>query len=484
MKKALLVAILIHTSFFLKAQYEQSFVPLKLYSGKSTSFYERLDRHLDSELSGLGPVTNVNAADKICFARAHRMKKIAREKNFVEDKEMEAMLDQIVKRVGESNNLVIRDRMVLILNSTAVNAYCYGRGLFVVTIGLLSRVHSEDELAFIISHEMAHDELRHVQQNIVREVDLKLSKKTSDDIRKIFSDNGTPEDVARLRNMMYSIGSHNRKQEVAADSLGGRFHLKAGYNSKEAVNSLYTLDSAFHSRYSQTEFFHPLDFENYQFDKTWLKPRLSVFGSSNDDQPSATDTTNTDEKLWSIDSLASHPDLAIRRKRMMAFVDSTTQNVREDTAFMKKIVMPAEFQIVEAAYRAKKYDKALFQILELLNRYPSNKYLKSRAAKIFIDIQEAKNEIRVSQYVSRYTTGYPDRLRQVNNFIYNISRRELGEVSYQFMNNKKNFDSSDPSHYYLLWRICQLTFRDETVKKIDKVYHEKFRKDVSYFAYD
>lgn len=484
MNKYLLVVTLIHTSFFVKAQYEQTFVPIKHYAGTSSSFYKRLSRHVDTEFWGLPPVTNPEAADKICFARAHSMKKMARGKSFLEDKEMEAMLDGIIRRVGESNNLMIRDRMIIILNSPVVNAYCYGRGLFVVTIGLLSRVHNEDELAFIICHEMAHDELSHVQENIVREVEMRISKKAKDDLRRIFSDNGTPEDVVSLRNLMYRIGGHRREQEVAADSLGGQLHLKAGYNSKEAVNALYTLDSAFSSRYTEKDFFQPLDLENYRFDEGWLKPRLSVYGSSNDSQPSMSDTTMAEEIVWSMDSLRSHPHLALRRKRMMSLVDSTIQALPEDTAFMKNIATSAEFQVVETAYNAKRYDIALFQILELINRYPSNSYLTSRAAKIFVDIQEAKNEIRVSQYVSRYTTGYSERLRQVNNLLYNISRRELGELSYQFMNNKNNFDSADPAHYYLLWRICQLTFRDQTVKKIGMAYQEKFRKNISLFSYD
>lgn len=55
---------------------------------------------------------------------------------------------------------------LLILNDPAQNASMYPNGTLVITTGLLSVLHSEDELVAILSHEIAHFVLDHSIQNI------------------------------------------------------------------------------------------------------------------------------------------------------------------------------------------------------------------------------------------------------------------------------------------------------------------------------
>jgi hypothetical protein len=146
-------------------------------------------------------------------------------------------------------------------------------------------------------------------------------------------------------------------------------------------------------------------------------------------------------------------------------------------------VHPAEFQVVESAYQALKYDKSLFQVLYLMNRYPSHSYLISRATKILFDVSVAKNENLVHLYASRFTGQYSEELRQVNNLLYNVTRKESAELAFDLINNKNNFDQGDPSHYYLLWKVCELTSRNNMTKSVAAAYTGKFHKDIAVFRY-
>ena len=63
------------------------------------------------------------------------------------------------------------DINILLNRNTETNAYCYPNGTIVINLGLLSVLHSEDELVAILSHEIAHYLLDHHIQNINAEIE-------------------------------------------------------------------------------------------------------------------------------------------------------------------------------------------------------------------------------------------------------------------------------------------------------------------------
>ena len=80
-------------------------------------------------------------------------------------------------------------------------------GHVVVTTGALAVVANDDELAFLIAHELAHIVLGHA---------------------RVLSDNGVPE--AGLMRGAGKSGKIVRRTEEEADQLGGRIMLAAGYD--------------------------------------------------------------------------------------------------------------------------------------------------------------------------------------------------------------------------------------------------------------
>ncbi len=85
------------------------------------------------------------------------------------------------------------------------NAYADGRHVFLTT-GLLSRLQNDDELAFIIAHEMAHNILHHA--TIMRVADVKHG----------------------LGHTLGRSGRIVRETEREADALGGDMMIDAGFD--------------------------------------------------------------------------------------------------------------------------------------------------------------------------------------------------------------------------------------------------------------
>ncbi|MBA4054796.1 MAG: hypothetical protein C0490_08800 [Marivirga sp.] len=475
LKRVFLLLVLL-LSVDAEAQVETPFEPLKLHSSRSKELIDKLIVHLNNEYKNIGRVTNKPKVQQICANRSMFILKLVNAKSFIDNDSIENKLGEIVKRIVVSNDLDERERIILIMNRPEANAMCYGRGTFIVTIGLLSRIKTEDELAFILSHELAHDELRHVQTRIKEEADLRTAHKINKQLGNIiFGETTTVEEIETFRKYVYKISEFGRENEIDADSVGFELFRNAKYNEQEAAKALFTLDSANYPKYDSKEhFFSAFDFPKYPFKEYWLNKRLSVYMS----KPG-------DTFLFSSDSLKSHPNLDVRREILSTY--SRTESQRDSfpvKIFSRDIVVSAEFQVVESAYISKQYDQALYQILQLVNKYPKSGYLISRAGKILLDIGQAKNDQLFDGYVSRFTGDYKERMRQVNNFLYNITDPEISELTFHFMNNQSNFNPEIQSHYYLLWKTCLRTHREQVADKIKEAFKDKFGKSISSFTYE
>lgn len=149
-----------------------------------------------------------------------------------------------VERVGHGivaqNDDVLRpflDYRFGVLATDEINAFACPGGLILVSKGLLADTKSEDELAAVLAHEIAHVTLRHGVAAI-----------QSSNLASAFQYLGgaaaqatmSQEDLAKLTDVFGdSIGDvvgtlvtsgYSRDAEVAADELGRRFLAGAGYD--------------------------------------------------------------------------------------------------------------------------------------------------------------------------------------------------------------------------------------------------------------
>jgi hypothetical protein len=63
--------------------------------------------------------------------------------------------------------------------------------------------------------------------------------------------------------------------------------------------------------------------------------------------------------------------------------------------------------------------------------------------------------------------------------LHNISTKDLGELAFHFLNNPAHFNPEDRNHYYLLWRISDLTYRKELADEIKGKFRERFKSNIA-----
>jgi Zn-dependent protease with chaperone function len=461
----------------LVAQDSFSFMPLQFheYSFESpTDIQKRLRQFMKEEKKMYDhPSLRIKtAAHNVVSSRTEYLMETLDSRGFVNHDGIELLLNKILQKLAAANSLPDRDRLLIISNSHSVNASNYSRGLFMVSVALLARIETESELAFVLAHELAHDELQHVQLRIMNTLE-QMSKNNSQQFGRLFEskDDKLVRELTEYRQLLYAFSSYSRKMERTADSLGLVYCKKAGFSDGYVPGVIEILKAAKDPWYANDNFFSPLDFNRYPFQDDWLRPRLSVY----------TRKPSTGSVMFEMDSLQTHPELDKRMLFLDQYIsDSGTDNTDFETFDGMRINM--QFQCVEAAYSNRNYDKCLYYIIDLLHRYPGNTYLVSRAGKIILNLYERKAENESAfDAIPKYTGDYGDAMQKVNTMLHNIDKAELVELGYHFMNI--NFDKGNKTHYYLLSQIAGYTDRATVREKVEELFYETFEKRIGTFNY-
>ncbi|RAW00317.1 M48 family metallopeptidase [Pseudochryseolinea flava] len=453
------------------AQVVNDYTPRKTYDKNSKALINSILQQLPEELDRIKSRKRGEITQFYIERTAYLTEKVE-EGVFIDDDTLQTLVQSVLRRITSNNHVKHPPKRILILKNPDVNAFCHLDGSFIVNVGLLGRIRNESGLAFAIAHEMAHFELDHIRKRITQYVENSESRAIKRSMSTLENDKVTIQEIDSVRKFIYTFGRYSRAREKEADSLGFVLFKNAGYNQDQAATLLALLDSGTYLKHRIADgLFSSLNFSKFPFKSFWLTQRPRVFSKKH---------SNT--YIFSNDSIDSHPDALMRRSILHERVTNHDRPLNiQQTAFVNKAITIAEFESIESAYHNRLYDRCLFLALQQFNLYPKNKYLVTTIAKVFIDLLEAHEKGIFNFVVPAYTGNYSEEMRQVNNFVHNISVEELGEVAFNFLNNQTNFDPNKSDHYYLLWKICDLTRRMQVKEKVKERYRAKFdSKDAKY----
>ena len=154
--------------------------------------------------------------------------------NNTKDSQRIKIIGQKIAQVSQKNDFKWEFNLV---EDDQANAFCLPGGKVVVYTGILKYAKNDDQLATVISHEIAHALARHgaerMSQNMVQQgVGM---------IGNIVVGATVPQ-YQNAFNMAYGAGSnlgvmlpYGRLQESEADEIGIYLMYKAGYNISEAI---------------------------------------------------------------------------------------------------------------------------------------------------------------------------------------------------------------------------------------------------------
>ena len=95
-----------------------------------------------------------------------------------ENKAAYAYINEIKKQIVSSPEILHQEEFIwdlrIIKDDSTINAFCSPGGYICVYTGLIKFLNSKDQLAGVLSHEIAHADLRHSTEQLTKSLGLKL----------------------------------------------------------------------------------------------------------------------------------------------------------------------------------------------------------------------------------------------------------------------------------------------------------------------
>jgi len=322
--------------------------------------------------------------------------------------------DVLSKLPVENKKLIRKKPRVYILNSAAVNAFATDQGIIFVTLGLLSKLENEAQLAFILSHELVHIQHRHSINKFVHTKDVdKGNDKNKDNINQVAID----------RNI-FKKSLYSRKLEEEADKEGLELFLKSDYAPQVILNVFKILNYAylpFDNKVFEKDFFEDA---NYQFpDHFWL------------------DTLNEISPMEMVDvkedKSATHPSSQKRLKALKSKIEDLSSEGKKSFLVSENrfqvIKEKARYQIPYLNLYIENFPEAIYTSYLLLKKYPNDIELKKVIGKALYLSAKYKND---SSDNKTGAFGNIDEiegeLQQVYHFLSSLEKKELSILATKY----------------------------------------------------
>ena len=153
-------------------------------------------------------------------------------------KKIAAATEQYLKQNGLESEVKNFAWEFSLVKDEQVNAFCMPGGKIVVYEGLMKIIGSEDELAVVVGHEVAHAVAKHSNERMSQQL---MAQYGAAILGQAVSNKSAA--VQQLASTVYGVGAqygvmlpYSRKHEIEADYMGLVFMTMAGYNPEVALS--------------------------------------------------------------------------------------------------------------------------------------------------------------------------------------------------------------------------------------------------------
>ncbi|MDR6846304.1 M48 family metallopeptidase [Flavobacterium granuli] len=371
-------------------------------------------------------IKNQKKIKEILLERKETFFKSIKDSSFIFDKNINNYLQTVLAEIYRSNPQIDnKDFYFLISKSLIPNAACYGNGIFTINLGLFNLAENNDEIAFIICHELSHYILNHNDKSLLKHIQTFNSK----DVKKKLSAASNLKYGRRaavtslLSDLKYNFMKHSRNDEIQADSLGIVLFSKTKYSQQAAVTALKKLDfdegMVFNN---QTNLKQNFNFKDYPFKEVWTEKEDKLFDI----------TQSANDFALDKDSLKTHPDIPLRIETILHNNKlSSTSPSKELLDLVKKKVAENSFRIY---YDSNRYDYALYQILSLHENQDIDDLTYTKAiSTLFKKIFLLKQNHVFGKYVEPANTFSEEKyVNEIRLFLNNLELKNVRKIGYAF----------------------------------------------------
>jgi hypothetical protein len=408
-----------------------------LPSNFGNSWKEKVDLINDSIQEKHGSKTKKNNEDFVLDA-TYSLDRFFSSGSVLFNTPLDAYVNKVFQHILESNGL--NDQItVYVVKSTDVNAYAVSQNVIFINIGLLAKIETEAELAFVLCHEFIHYKNKHSFSAYSK------NKEISKDYNRYKK---VDENEVLLKEARFS-----RELEREADKQGLDLYLKTNYTLDGPLKVMETLKYA------------DLPLAQIEFPKTYFETEYLIFPNSYFLAKRDSIKERKDKEQDENENLHSHPGTNDRKKRISEVTNALTNEGRKEfivsQAEFESSRNVARFELLRMELLERSYELALFDAFVLEKEFPNSVYIKRTILKSLYGLSTYSNNKRTKGII-KLPRKQEGEFQQVAYFFDKLSKKELSYLTL---------------HY--AWKVHQLYPQDVEITNIT---NDAFRQSGSFHS--
>jgi len=389
---ALMLWSLLAAPLAVQAQFETDYEPLRLQDPLPDEFRMASEARHQQEMNRAATRTGSEPLDGEATSRllrltAYRVRSLQVHGVVYYNDELTAYVRELGAKLALRAKPETRQNLrFYVARLPSVNAVCFADGSIMVNVGLLARMRNEEELAFVLAHEIAHYEQAHSLQVLGEDL------KAREALRRKDVKNGAGQGLTAEDALNYQLNRHSfsRQQEMEADSMGYALARSAGMDLQAAVQALERLHSDYAERDVPPErWVEWLTASSFTPDTAWFEVDSSHIEATKG------------EEMDSLERLMrTHPDIEARIAKVQNRIDREGAGSRGERLLSperhERMRTVARFELIETLSRDHSYAKLFFETLLLRQSYPNNLYLTARLSDALLGMAQLMADSRSS----------------------------------------------------------------------------------------
>lgn len=378
--------------------------------------------------------------------RRDAFREMISEGKLITDGELYDYVQSVADKIVATNGVGSKRTIFLVKDETA-NAFNMGDDNVFIHLGLIYRLENETELAYVIAHELGHNESEHFLKRQVDYADLSLNDSIKDAQKDIMKKEYGH--VTALNKLMIpwilASKEKSRECEAEADDFGYKSLQNSSYVPEHAIAVFDILENGeFEKDTTKFDFVPLLSLDKGKLDYT--RPlRLRVGSSLGSFSPK--------EKGEYEDMLRTHP---FSQDRKQIFVDKlmkdggfSSEEFVEDTNYLKYQAM-AEYEMIVSSLHTGHVDRALFYALQKHEENPSDELINGIVPFCFAYLGYEKKKGRGGKLISLQSPEFDDNYNELIYFLMESSADHCLEIAQiwldtQLSSVKDKLDVSNPT---------------------------------------
>ena len=316
------------------------------------------------------------------------------------------------------NNPALRSKLnFYIVKSSYINAFTTERGAIFLSLGLISKLNNEAELAFILSHEIIHYQENHILNGYIETSKIKKEK-------------GKYKGQS-IKEKLLSRSNYSKDLELEADNKGFHLFTKSPYNPAAAISAMEVLK------------YGSYPFEDIAFDYSFLTHSLYSFPNSY-----RLDTVQTiDSEEDYDDSESTHPNIRKRKEQLKELVTDSSNTaffIVSESSF-NHVREICRFEVLNNFTSDRDYGMAIYHNYLLQQDYPDNLFLKTNMGYLLYALSRYKSNKNQMMVLRKYSKEQGE-FQQLLYLLNRLNDEELAAIAVDYL---YRLHTTNPSNSFI-----------------------------------